>query len=120
MMQESIILFKKKESKAIFLNFFDELASSVRRSQEGVYTSYTFGGRGHRVQIILLDTRSFWDDLIDYKGALKEDKRYFYNLDYSPHTSSDSTLLGSEQWKWLEQQFMMLADIRIIGSSTQY
>jgi alkaline phosphatase D len=34
--------------------------------------------------------------------------------------SKDSTLLGAAQWKWLEEQLNMPADIRIIGSSTQF
>ncbi len=110
----------KKESKELFLNFFDEPQKSVRRGHEGIYTSYAFGGRGHRVQIILLDTRTFRDDLKLYSGELKEDKRYFYELDYTPHASRDSNLLGTEQWKWLEKQLYMPADIRIIGSSTQF
>lgn len=110
----------KKESKELFLNFFDEPAASYRRQHEGVYTFYAFGPRGRRVQIILLDTRTFRDDLLPYKGNLKDDSRYFYELDYSPHTSRDSTLLGMEQWKWLEEQLNMPADIRIICSSTQF
>lgn len=110
----------KKESKELFLNFFEEPQKSVRRGHEGIYTSYAFGGRGHRVQIILLDTRTFRDDLKLYSGELNEDKRYFYELDYTPHASRDSTLLGTEQWKWLEEQMYMPADIRIIGSSTQF
>jgi len=110
----------KKESKEIFLNFFDEPANCERRTRNGIYTSYAFGNWGKRVQIIMLDTRTFRDDLLPYKGAVKEDKRYFYELDYAPHTSKDSTLLGQDQWKWLEQQFMEPADLRIICSSTQF
>lgn len=110
----------KKESKELFLNFFDEPVKSLRREHEGVYTFYAFGPGGRRVQIILLDTRTFRDNLLPYKGNLKEDGRYFYELDYSPHTSRDSTLLGKEQWKWLEEQLNAPADIRIICSSTQF
>ena len=110
----------KKEAKELFLNFFEEPAKSNRREHEGIYTTYAFGPRGRRVQIILLDTRTFRDDLLPYNGNVKEDKRYFYELDYSPHTSRDSTLLGKEQWKWLEGQLNMPADIRIICSSTQF
>ena len=110
----------KKESKEIFLNFFDEPAESLRRQRAGIYTSYAFGNRGKRVQIIMLDTRTFRDDLLPYKGGVNDDKRYFYGLDYAPHVSKDSTLLGSDQWKWLEDQLHQPADLRIICTSTQF
>ncbi len=110
----------KKESKELFLNFFEEDSASFRRHNEGIYTSYAFGARGKRVQLILLDTRTFRDELLPYNGGVKDDSRYFYDLDYAPHTSKDSTFLGAAQWKWLENQLNMPADIRIIASSTQF
>lgn len=110
----------KEESKKIFLDFFEDPANSVRRFHDGVYASVAFGNWGKRVQIILLDTRTFRDNLLPYKGGVKNDPRYFYQLDYAPHTSKDSTILGKEQWKWLEEQLMQPADVRIIASSTQF
>jgi alkaline phosphatase D len=41
-------------------------------------------------------------------------------LDYYPHQTKDSTLLGKEQWLWLEQELSKPADLRIIASSTQF
>ncbi|MBK6371838.1 MAG: alkaline phosphatase D family protein [Saprospiraceae bacterium] len=102
------------------MNFFEEDSASFRRQHEGIYDSYSYGPRGKRVQIILLDTRTFRDNLRPYAGELKNDSRYFYELDYTPEISKDSTLLGAAQWKWLEEQLNMPADIRIIGSSTQF
>lgn len=110
----------KEESKEIFLNFFEEPLNSDRRKRPGVYTSYDFGKKGQRVKIIMLDTRTFRDDLLMYSGQVKEDKRYFYDLDYTPHSTGDSTLLGKEQWIWLEDQLSQPADLRIICSSTQF
>jgi alkaline phosphatase D len=46
--------------------------------------------------------------------------RYFYPLDYFPHQTTDSTLLGEQQWQWLESELRRPADVRIIGSSTQF
>ncbi len=110
----------KRESKEIFLEFWEEPADSPRRQREGIYTSYLFEGQGRRLQLILLDTRTFRDNLRKYRGELRRDDRYFYALDYYPHQTSDSTLLGEAQWRWLEAELSKPADLRIIGSSTQF
>lgn len=110
----------RKESKNIFLNFFKEPASSERRLREGIYTSYPYTFSSKKIQVILLDTRTFRDDLKPYAGEVDHDKRYFYSKDYSPYRTEDSTLLGNEQWKWLEEELKKPADIRIICSSTQF
>ncbi len=110
----------KKQSKEIFLNFFDEPTNSDRRNHDGIYTSYQYNCKGKIVQIILLDNRTFRDDLREYKGEYATDKRYFYRMDYAPYQVSDSTFLGADQWKWLEDEFMKPADIRIIGSGSQF
>lgn len=110
----------KKESKELFLNFWEEPANSPRRSHEGIYTSYIFEGNGRRVQLILLDNRTFRDDLRTYRGEFHYDNQFFYPLDYHPHQTSDSTLLGAAQWQWLEAELRKPADVRIIGSGSQF
>jgi alkaline phosphatase D len=110
----------KKESKEMFLKFFDEPANSDRRKHEGIYTSYMFEGDGKKMQLILLDNRTFRSNLRMYRGELNDDEKYFYPLDYYPHEIKDSVLLGEEQWKWLEQELKKPADIRIIGSGSQF
>jgi alkaline phosphatase D len=75
----------KAESKEIFLEFFEEPKDSDRRKHEGIYTSYMYETNGKKLQVILLDVRTFRDDLKPYTGQFKNDKRYFYNLDYAPH-----------------------------------
>jgi len=110
----------KKESKELFLDFFNEPKNSSRRIHEGIYTSYMYQYGNRKLQIILLDTRTFRDDLRTYRGELHHKSKYFYPLDYFPHAHSDSTLLGNEQWQWLESELTIPADIRIIGSSTQF
>ena len=72
---------KKEESKELFLKFFDEPADSERRKHEGIYTSNMYENKGKKVQIILLDNRTFRDDYKKYNGEVKDDKRYFYSLD---------------------------------------
>lgn len=110
----------KKESKEIFLDFFNEPDSSERRRHEGIYTSYLYEHEGKKLQIILLDNRTFRDNLVPYNGQVDHDSRYFYRLDYSPIQTPDSTLLGKNQWKWLKEQLKIPADIRIIGTGTQF
>ena len=110
----------KAESKEIFLKFFNEPKNSERREHEGVYTSYIYETHGKKLQIILLDNRTFRDDYRKYKGEVANDKRYFYELDFYPQQEPDSTYLGAKQWKWLEEELKKPADIRLIGSGSQF
>jgi alkaline phosphatase D len=48
------------------------------------------------------------------------DTIFRHQLDYLPIVDEDSTLLGSEQWYWLTGELRKKADVRIIGSSTQF
>jgi len=70
--------------------------------------------------MILLDERTFRDDLRRYKRTDTLPHTLFYTPDYMPHTTPDSTMLGEAQWTWLEKQLQAPADIRIIGSGTQF
>jgi alkaline phosphatase D len=110
----------KQASKRIFLHFFKEPKNSERRKHAGIYTSYRYECAGKTIQIILLDTRTFRDNLLPYSGFLKNDTNYHYDLEYDPYSSADSTMLGKEQWDWLRGVLSEKADIRIIGSSTQF
>ena len=61
--------FKLKDaSKKMFLDFFAEPAESDRRKRAGIYDAKVIGPEGKRVQIILLDTRTF-------RGSFKRDPR---------------------------------------------
>ncbi len=111
---------QKEESKKIFLRFFKEPRDSERWNHKGIYTSYLYTVNTKKIQIILLDLRTFRDNLIPYNGSLDADSSYHYSLEYSPCQNEDSTLLGKEQWQWLSNELTKSADIRIIGSSTQF
>ncbi len=111
----------KEESKDIFLDFFEEPDSSARRLHKGIYHSYIYDYDESKLQIILLDGRTFRDRLLPYNGEKDDDKRFgFYGKGYAPHINKDSTLLGEEQWVWLKKELQKPADIRIIGTGTQF
>ena len=111
----------KEEAKEIFLDFWKVEESDIRRTREGIYTSYFYENNDKTLQVIVLDNRTFRDDLRRYDNYPEVDTaEYHYHLDYSPHENADSTLLGETQWKWLEEQLKTKADIRIIASSTQF
>jgi len=111
---------KKQESKALFLDFFEEPKKSERRNHEGIYTSYMIEHEKMIVQIILLDCRTFRSDLKHYDSTYSFDTIFRHQLDYTPIFEEDSTLLGNEQWYWLTSELRKKADVRIIGSSTQF
>lgn len=83
----------KEISQQVFLDFFGEPLSSPRRTREGIYNARIFGEEGRRVQVIALDTRYF---------------------------RTDKTMLGEDQWSWLEAELARPAELRIIMSSIQF
>ncbi len=98
---------KKAESREVFLDFWGKGHPQQQYGKEGVYSSWTTGEEGRRVQIILLDTRYF-------RSALKRGGKK-----YAPVTGEGVTILGERQWQWLEQQLSQSADLRILASSIQ-
>ena len=111
----------KNESKEIFLKFFKEPAESERRKHEGIYHTEYINAGDKKIQVILLDVRTFRNNLLLFDTSAKlPRKKYFYGLDYIPHVSADSTLLGAEQWKWLEAELAKPADLRLICSGSQF
>jgi alkaline phosphatase D len=111
----------KKEAKELFLKFFKEPAESERRKHEGIYQTEYINSGNKKIQVILLDVRTFRSDLLLFDSSAKLPREsYFYKPDYIPHTSTDSTLLGAEQWKWLESELSKPADLRLICSGSQF
>lgn len=93
-----------------FCDFFKVPAVSPLRTTPGVYDCVTFGPAGKRVQLILLDTRSF-------RSPLKKDAA---NPKVTiPNNDADATILGEAQWAWLERRLREPAEIRVVISSIQ-
>lgn len=111
----------KKESKEIFMEFFKEPANSERRKHDGIYKTEYIQQGDKTIQVLLLDVRTFRSDVLLYDTAAKLPRdHYFYRPDYKPHVSTDSSLLGEEQWKWLGEELKKPADLRLICSGSQF
>jgi len=111
----------KEQSRKVMLDFWDEPEDSPRRSQEGgIFTAYTFGPAGQRVQVILLDLRWNRSPLEKIELGKKNPDRVAKHMGpYVPSQDADAVLVGEQQWSWLEQQLREPADIRIIASGIQ-
>ena len=101
----------KAESAQLFASFWQIGAGELPR--EGTYRSVTLGPEGSRVQIILLDTRSFRSDL-KLAGAT-----FPYWGRYEPDEDAAKTMLGEAQWAWLAAELRRPAELRLIVSSIQ-
>lgn len=100
----------KEESQEKFLDFLDVPQNDERRQREGVYNSKLFKLENGSINVILLDTRYFRSDLIKSEDPRK---RYDPNM--------EGTVLGEEQWKWLEGELKnSKADFNLIVSSIQF
>jgi alkaline phosphatase D len=107
----------KRESQQVFLDFFGVPRDSPRRAREGIYHAEIFGPPGKRVQIILLDGRYHRSAL---KGGFQPSERgEGFRGRYLPNTDPEATMLGREQWQWLEKQLQLPAELRIICSGVQ-
>lgn len=104
----------KALAKDLYLTAWDIPADDERRQRNGVHTSKIIGPDGQRVQIILLDTRSFRTELMktDEYGAAGKER-------YLPSTDISGSMLGEAQWAWLEAELKKPADLRLIATSIQ-
>ena len=101
---------KKKETKQLMMDFLDVPLNDISRKRPGAYQSYTFGEKGKRVKIILLDGRYFRDEL---QPDPSEDKRYIVN--------ETGDMLGEAQWKWLEEELTKSnAQVHLIACGIQF
>lgn len=112
---------QKYASKQIFLDFFGEPANSERRERDdGIYTAYTYGPVGQRVQVILLDTRWNRSPLTRVSEAESNDRRAQRIGPYTATTDPNAQLLGEAQWQWLAAQLRQPAELRIIATSIPF
>lgn len=98
---------QKETSMQLMLDFLEEPKDSPRRKQQGgAYAAHEFGEGESKVKVILLDTRFNRDTL------MVVDKVYQPNL--------TGSLLGEEQWIWLEKELKnSTAKVHLIASGIQ-
>jgi alkaline phosphatase D len=103
----------KEESRRQFLDFWKVPADSPRRTHPGVYDAVSYGPPDRRLQVILLDLRYF-------RSPLRWGRPPGPALGpYLPDERPQATLLGEEQWRWLEARLLEPARVRLIASSIQ-
>ncbi len=97
----------REASERIFEEFWD--IDGAAASRPGIYRSARLADGD--IQLILLDTRSFRSPLARARPR-PEGK--------GPYAQSEGgTILGAEQWEWLERTLEQPAELRIIASSIQ-
>ncbi|MEM8783459.1 MAG: alkaline phosphatase D family protein [Planctomycetota bacterium] len=110
----------KDVAKDYFMAFYGIPDDAPMRTQhDGIYHAATVGPEGKRVQFILLDTRTFRDELTRHPKGREERPDGGQYGPYTPNASGRGTLLGEAQWQWLEEQLSQPADLRIVASSIQ-
>ena len=104
---------EKIESQKIFLDSHGFAPDHPARSRKGIYHTHTQGPKeeGKVTQIINLDTR--------YHRTPLDKRKVGKRKTYFPVTAPNATILGAEQWAWLEAELQKPADLRIIVSSIQ-
>ena len=97
----------KKLAENLFLDFWNVPINDVRRSREGIYFSENKVFFSKKYKLIFLDTRYFRSQLKGKKGS------------YQKNNDESATILGKEQWTWLEKESDSNFDYLFIFSSIQ-
>ena len=97
----------KAKSQKIYNDAWGIDQNDPRRTREGIYFSELKLINGKRVLFIGLDTRYFRSNLIKIGNS------------YKPHKNKNSTVLGTNQWEWLNKELKQEHDILILASSIQ-
>ena len=97
----------KKLAENLFLDFWNVPINDVRRSREGIYFSENKVFFNRKYKLIFLDTRYFRSQLKGKKGS------------YQKNNDESATILGKEQWTWLEKELDSNFDYLFIFSSIQ-
>jgi alkaline phosphatase D len=109
----------KERSRELFLQFWKVPRDSPRWRHPGVYSATLYGPPGRRVQLILLDMRSFRSPLRRGNPNPTDDLGPYVPWGPTEPGGTPPTLLGEEQWRWLERQLREEAQLRVIASSIQ-
>lgn len=97
----------KVDSQKLFLDFWKVKEEDPRWHQEGIYFSEIRNINDNKILMLGLDTRYF-------RSPLTGEKR-----NYLAATNTNTTILGKDQWRWLESKFQEKSDLIILVSSIQ-
>jgi alkaline phosphatase D len=97
----------KAQAQKLFLDFWEIKGADRRSKEEGVYFSKDVIVNNKIIKIIGLDTRYF-------RSTLEGEKR-----SRTPTKDKTKTMLGVDQWSWLETQLLTDMDVLILASSVQ-
>ncbi len=114
----------KFQARREFLQFWPYVKDAIPFQQEGVFHSKILGGlvtgkkrrlkiNGPSLQVIMLDTRTYRSSLEKNPDPAAVVGPYVATKD------TTKTILGEEQWTWLEEQLKRPANFRILVSSIQ-
>ncbi len=103
----------KVGTRELFSEFWGLKTSAL--PDEGLYRAHVAGPPGERVQIILLDLRTFRSEFARRNAT----EKLAGPGAFKPDLDASKTLLGPAQWIWLEEQLRQPAEIRLIISSIQ-
>ncbi len=98
-------------AERMFLTYWRVPEGDERWARPGVYTSRVYGGEGRRLQVVLLDTRTFKSEWAPTPERKPGQERYV--------PSDTGELLGEAQWGWLAGVLAEPADVRLVVSSLQ-
>ena len=97
----------KKEAQKLFLEFWNVKKDDPRHNRDGIYFSEKLKIGDLSVNLIGLDTRY-------HRSPLDQTDKPYY-----PTQDKSKTILGVEQWEWLENELSKENDLLIIVSSIQ-
>ena len=102
----------KIESQQLLLNFLDTPTNAIQHTRDGVYNSKIIQFNKNKVKVIVLDSRFFRTALTKAEDTKKR---------FQPNAYGEGTMLGTEQWKWFENELNTSdAQFNVIVSSVQF
>ena len=109
----------KETAKRAFVSAFNYPEINNIPDGQGIYHGRTVALADKTIRVIMLDTRWYRDDLLEHQLS-EEDRARFELGPYRPHWDTSKTLVGAEQWAWLEETISKPADLNIIVTSIQF
>ncbi|TGL54076.1 alkaline phosphatase family protein [Leptospira kemamanensis] len=105
-------------SQSIFLSYVKPLLPKNiqlgTKNKKGIFYSYWISFHGKKIHVVVPDTRYFRSPLQRSYLSYLTGKSH-----YRPSSDTSRSLLGEEQWNWLEKELAMASDLLVFVSSIQ-